>query len=132
LTLEDSLNVGRAVFEAGNTWSGGCIGRMRNANANVQTSYYILNYADTTKPWGRFTYTTGTSVLNLIDKTSASINQNTYNPMTEQSVLNHNVTLSFLPEGQESSSTDAYYWVARTGKVPMLESFEDLLTDVTY
>jgi hypothetical protein len=130
LTLEDSLNVGRAVFMKDNTWSGGGIGRLRGATANVKTTYYILNYTNGDASWGRFAYTTGsTTVLNLIDKISASINQNTYNPMVEEAILRHDVNLSFVEEGADNSEN---YWVARAGKVPMLESFEDLLTNVTY
>lgn len=130
LTLEDSLNVGRATFLNGNTWSGGAIGRLRgDCTANVATTYYILDYADGAQDWARLAYPTGTAVLNLTDKTSSDINQNTYNPMTEQAVLRHDVKLSFQTEGAENTNN---YWVARDGKVPMLASFEDLLTNVTY
>jgi len=130
-SMDDCLNVGRRDVTTEGTstqaWAAGIIGFTGGTTvdtAYVNNTFYIRNYADENNTWVRFNY--GTIGYKNV---ASTINFNTYNPMTELAVLQHRVGLSFQVEGEDNSQN---YWVARDSKIPMLESFEDLLTNVTY
>ena len=133
--MVDCLNVGRRdITSEGMVTeeyaSGACAGYLRGtttANTSMDHTYYIRWYTDKNDTWARANWGAN---LTYVDATGA--NQNTYHAMTEAAVYEHNFDLSFLPEGQTSSSTDDYYWLAKPGQIPMLENFEDLLTDITF
>jgi len=139
--LIDSLNVGKITTDQ--TWCGAGFGRVVGAKATdtvaeswvevtATSTYWHYEAANALKSWITFSNLNSYVTFTMTDALSTE-NSNTYHLRSEQELIDKtSLTLSFLPEGEESSSTDAYYWVAREGKIPMLESFEDLLTNVTY
>ena len=140
-TLNDCLNVGKITTNQ--TWCGAGFGRIVGAAASgtvgesrvtvtATSTYWHYEASNALQSWTTFSNLNAYGTFTMTDAGSTE-NSNTYHLRSEKELIaKTNVNLTFLPEGQESSSTDAYYWVARDGKIPMLESFEDLLTDITY
>jgi hypothetical protein len=131
LTVTDSLNVGKlSENSASKTWAGAAFGRVVNTNTAVTSTYWHFEHV--LNSWTAFSNLNGNATCTMTDAAQGE-NSNTYHNRSAQQLLAKNeINLSFLPEGQASSATDAYYWVARTGKIPMLESFEDLLTNLEF
>lgn len=151
LTLTDSLSVGELKATDSQTWRAATVGFSRcneptdeeKTNEDydecaILTNVYAVNsYANESNPWLRFA-SGGTWAYVQINGASykGSVNESEYfwgiqaikNKQTaDETVMN----LSFQSEEAGADNTDNY-WVDRTGQIPMLASFEDLLTNVTY
>lgn len=136
LTLEDCLNVGshvKGTFQGYNFY-GSIVGAVRNRAGNglvsvkINDTYGIGYAADGTVLWNKIASKSNASLLECDGKTSNYAIG--YHLMTLQALISKtSLNLSFQVEGAGNSQN---YWVARDGKIPMLESFEDLLTNVTY
>ena len=144
LHLIDNLNVGRAGGTVGG-YHGAFIGAVRaktsaSASAAFVSSYYVKDYSDGNNSWEYIARRSSAASYTFEGVPHASQSADV-NGWTEQEIMNKTqedgtlLNLSFYANGQDSSSdgeTKTCWWVAREGKIPMLESFEDLLMDVTY
>lgn len=147
LQLKDSVNLGRRTIPSySNPWTGNLIGYLAGQDASVPiadiTNTYAIGYYldDTveggyTSLWQRSIYITTNGAVytdgTLRNKVNEGNSNNVvYNYLREDLLLEkESLNLSFQTEGADNTDN---YWVAREGKIPMLASFEDLLTNVTY
>ena len=143
LTLTDCLNVGAYKKSISGNVSYNCSGigciwnPTKAGNVYVDaTNTYVLETITSEENgvlrWRGFAQTlqTGNVVTNG-GETVSNVLAYGFKPI-QSIIAKTSLNLSFLPEGQASSATDNYYWVAREGKIPMLESFEDLLTNLEF
>lgn len=123
LYLKDSLSVGD--IEGSSTWRGYGIGFVKGTGTTVEVSSTYWKFTAT----GQSFVGNGGNRVTLLDATGTE-NSQTYHYRTLEAIIDKsNINLSFQQEGADNTNN---YWVAREGKVPMLASFEDLLTNITY
>ena len=149
LTLTDSLALGKYTNtytgEIPNNFYGGAIGYLRNAsgqvyNGAVTDTTYVMGWdSEGNNTWNRFAWESNAGRVQVdgvpISPNSVEVNFWTIQAIFHKENQGGKMNLSFYPEGQDSGNdgaTKTCWWVDREGKIPMLESFEDLLTDVTF
>lgn len=142
LHLNDSLNAGRGASKDTVNYFGGAVGWVRE-NEHTHTiddTYYIKFYIDADNSWANLVEK-GKNTQMKIDGADVTGKQQNYNGWNEYAIIakakdeNTKLHLSFYADGEDSSSdgdNKTCWWVDREDKIPMLESFEDLLVNVQY
>ena len=142
LTVTDTLNVGKITTNA--TWCGAGFGRIigsaadeenniaiSKSNVTVTSTYWHYEAGNALASWTTFSNLNSQGTMTMTDAAEGE-NSNTYHLRSNQELLaKTNINLSFQSEEAGADNTNNY-WVARDGQIPMLASFEDLLTNVKY